>query len=498
MDKNTGRHCTGKLASYFSQTIKRSVKYIFCKEKNVIFETYFCRKKYFDMKFRIFNLHNFRQIKQLSHLTEQQKFDIEVVGSVLPFRTNSYVVNELIDWQNFENDPIYNLNFPNRKLLKVNHFDKISETLFLKKDTTEISRIANQIRAELNPHPAHQLFNIPSIDETKLVGIQHKYRETILFFPSQGQTCHAYCTFCFRWPQFTGVDHVRFAMKQGDLLVNYLKQHPLITDVLFTGGDPMIMNIRHLKHYLELLLESNAPNLTTIRIGTKVLSYWPYRFLTDPDSQEILRLFEKVNKSNKNLAFMAHFNHPVELQTNAVQQAIRAIRNTGTNIRVQSPVLNHINADAQIWTELMQRTVHLGMIPYYYFIVRNTGAQEFFAIPLVKAIEIYRDMYSNLSGIARTVRGPIMSTDPGKVQLLGVSEIAEQKVFVLTFVQGRNARWNREIFYAKYDESAIWFDQLKPAFGDKFFYEDEFNEFLNRHQNDNDFTSHFIEIPCSF
>ena len=54
------------------------------------------------MKYKSYSLHNFREIPQLKNLTEEQKFTIEVVGNVLPFKTSSYVVDELIDWNNFE------------------------------------------------------------------------------------------------------------------------------------------------------------------------------------------------------------------------------------------------------------------------------------------------------------------------------------------------------------------------------------------------------------
>ena len=114
--------------------------------------------------------------------------------------------------------------------------------------------------------------------EPKLYGMQHKYKETTLFFPSQGQTCHAYCSFCFRWPQFVGMDEMKFAMKEGDELAQYVREHPEISDILFTGGDPMIMPAKIFSAYIDTLLDADLPNLKTIRIGTKALSYWPYKF----------------------------------------------------------------------------------------------------------------------------------------------------------------------------------------------------------------------------
>ena len=64
------------------------------------------------MKYKPYSLHNFRQIPQIENLSEEQKFEIEVVGTVLPFKTDNYVIDELINWDNFEKDPFFILIFP--------------------------------------------------------------------------------------------------------------------------------------------------------------------------------------------------------------------------------------------------------------------------------------------------------------------------------------------------------------------------------------------------
>jgi len=424
---------------------------------------------------KTYTLGNFRTIPQIQQMSEETKFEMEVVGNVLPFKTNNYVVEQLIDWDNIPNDPMYVLTFPQKGMLIPEHYDKMASTLRSGADKKEIARVANDIRLQLNPHPAGQMeLNVPQLkDGTKLYGMQHKYDETCLFFPSQSQTCHAYCTFCFRWPQFVGMDEMKFAMREGEQLVQYLKEHPEITDVLFTGGDPMIMKASMFSAYTDTLLDAKLPNLKTIRIGTKAISYWPYKFLTDSDADETLKNFEKIVKSGTHLAIMAHFNHPTELSTDPIKEAIKRIRNTGAQIRTQSPLLAHINDDANMWAEMWQKQVSLGCIPYYMFVVRDTGAQHYFGVPLVKAEKIFRTAFRKVSGLARTVRGPSMSATPGKVHVLGVSEINGQKVMALQLLQGRESEWVGVPFFAKYDENAIWLDDLEPAFGERFFFEDE-------------------------
>jgi KamA family protein len=369
------------------------------------------------------------------------------------------------------------LTFPQRGMLIPEHYAKM-EAVLKKGDKKEIQNTANEIRLQLNPHPAGQMeLNVPTLkDGTKLYGMQHKYKETCLFFPSQSQTCHAYCSFCFRWPQFVGMDELKFAMKEGEQLVQYLQEHPEISDVLFTGGDPMIMKARIFSTYINALLEADLPNLRTIRIGTKALSYWPYKFLTDDDVEEMLDIFKRVVDKGIHLALMGHFNHTVELKTYAVKEAIKKVRATGAQIRTQSPILRHINDDSEMWAEMWKTQVQLGCIPYYMFVVRDTGAQHYFGIPLIEAQRIFRDAYKKVTGLARTVRGPSMSATPGKVQILGIAEYGGEKLMVLRFLQGRNPDWVQIPFLAKYDEEAIWLDDLKPATGDKFFFEDELNE----------------------
>jgi L-lysine 2,3-aminomutase len=70
-----------------------------------------------------------------------------------------------------------------------------------------------------------------------------------------------------------------------------------------------------------------------------------------------------------------------------VQQAIARIRDTGAEIRTQSPLLSHINDDPAVWAEMWREQVKVGCIPYYMFVVRDTGAQHYFGVPLVRAWE---------------------------------------------------------------------------------------------------------------
>lgn len=427
-------------------------------------------------RFQVFTARQLDKIAPLAKLDAEQRFEMKVVASVLPFRVNQYVIDELINWDKVPNDPIFQLVFPQREMLAPDDFERMAELHRNNADPAEILSLAREIQAGLNPHPAgQQEMNVPHLDGQPLEGMQHKYRETVLFFPSQGQVCHSYCTFCFRWAQFVGDKELRFASSEADALHAYLAGDENITDLLVTGGDPMVMKTRHLVSYLQPLLEPHLEHLQTIRLGTKSLTFWPQRFVTDPDADELLRLFERLVAGGKHVALMAHVNHWQELDTPIAREAIRRIQQTGAIIRTQAPLLDHINNDPDVWAKMWRTQVRLGLIPYYMFVERDTGAKRYFDVPLARAYEVYRQAIQQVSGLARTARGPSMSAGPGKVEIQGVMELQGEKVFMLRFIQGRNPDWVQRPFFAKYDPKATWLNELVPAFGEKeFFFSQEY------------------------
>lgn len=167
------------------------------------------------------------------------------------------------------------------------------------------------------------------------------------------------------------------------------------------------------------------------------------------------------------------------MQTPVVREAMRRIRDTGAVIRTQSPLIDHINNDPEVWARMWREQVQLGLIPYYMFIERDTGAKRYFEVPLARTYEVYRQAMQQVSGLGRTARGPSMSAGPGKIEVQGITEFNGEKVFVLRFIQGRNPDWVQQPFFAKFDPKATWFDDLKPAFGaDEFFFTQEYAQMV--------------------
>ncbi|WP_018788867.1 KamA family radical SAM protein [Micromonospora sp. CNB394] len=391
-----------------------------------------------------------------SHLRET----IRLVSTVLPFRVNEYVLGELIDWSQIPEDPIFQLVFPQPGMLLAEDERQLA-ALARSGDGAALRATVRAIRERLNPHPSGQRqYNVPRrADGKPLAGVQHKYEQTVLYFPSQGQTCHSYCTYCFRWAQFVGDVDLRFAAPGPHELVDYLRTRPLITDVLVTGGDPLVMSTERLRGHLGPLLE--VESVRTIRLGTKSLAYWPQRFVTDADADDLLRLFEQIIATGRNVAVMAHFSHPRELEPELARRAMARLRATGVLIYCQAPLIAHVNDSAVVWQQMWHAELANGAVPYYMFVERDTGPYDYFKVPLERAAAIFQDAYRDLSGLARTVRGPVMSATAGKVVVDGVVTDRGGQALQLRFLQARDPALVGRPFRARQSPTAAWLDELQ-------------------------------------
>ncbi|NIP76193.1 MAG: lysine 2,3-aminomutase, partial [Xanthomonadales bacterium] len=82
---------------------------------------------------------------------------MKAVSAVLPFRVNNYVLEELIDWSNVPDDPIYQLTFPQPEMLKPEDFARVYELVRRGASPAEVKAAARAIQYSLNPHPAGQM-----------------------------------------------------------------------------------------------------------------------------------------------------------------------------------------------------------------------------------------------------------------------------------------------------------------------------------------------------
>ncbi|WP_246046490.1 hypothetical protein [Chlorobaculum thiosulfatiphilum] len=157
------------------------------------------RKEVFMLSYCSYTANNIHELPQYGCISSEQLHAIRVVSEVYPFSVNSHVAENLIDWANIPDEPMFRLTFPQAGMLSGDDYQTISDLVKSSADASLIREKARKIQLRQNPNPAGQMeLNTPRFDDEPLHGMQHKYRESVLFFPLEAQACHACCTYCFQ------------------------------------------------------------------------------------------------------------------------------------------------------------------------------------------------------------------------------------------------------------------------------------------------------------
>ena len=403
----------------------------------------------------------FTEIRALEkRLSKEALLSLKAVSAVLPFKTSSYIIEQLIDWDRAPDDPVFQMAFPQPGQLPEDDFALIRRLIADDVPASLIAATGRNIRKGLVHLETKGPVCVPTLNGKTLPGLWHQFRETLMAFPAPAQTCFAFCSYCYRWMRYVGEGYP-FDYCDVHAPVPYLRQHAEISDVLFTGGDPLIMSADVLCRFIDPILDVESVN--TIRLSTRALSWQPQRFIDEPDSDALLGLFEYIVGRGKHLSIMSHVSHPRELSTPLAEKAIARVLGTGATIRCQGPLMRHINDDAAVLKELWNREVALGMVPYYLFLDSEAGPMEYFKLPLVTALDIFQEAFRHVSGCGRTVRGPILFDSRDKLLLSDICEINHQQVMVLKYVQAADSEKVGKLIFAAYDDEATRFEQLKSV-----------------------------------
>ena len=353
-----------------------------------------------------------RRIDQIPQIPPELAARLGPVAKRYVFRANNYYLG-LIDW-NDENDPIRQLIIPREEEL------------------TDWGRLDASNEAAITP----------------VRGVQHKYTDTVLLLCNE--VCGAYCRYCFRKRLFMDEnDEVTKDISEG---LRYIAEHPEVTNVLLTGGDPLLMSTRRLIEIFEAIREFD--HVKIIRIGSKMPAFDPWRVQND---QALLAAFRKYSTPGKRIYLMAHFDHPRELTEPAVAGIDACIRN-GVVCVNQCPLIKGINDDPATLAELYSRLSYIGCPPYYLFQGRPTAGNEPYEVPIVRGWEIFQAALRDGSGLARRARF-CMSHETGKVEILAVDDA----FIYLRYHQAKDPADLGRFFIRRRNDDAYWLDQLEPV-----------------------------------
>ena len=283
---------------------------------------------------------------------EEKRNELQETLDKFPLSITPYYFS-LIDAADFENDPVFKQAFPDVRELNICKAD-MSDPLSEDKDS---------------PVP----------------GITHRYPDRVLLHVSN--TCAMYCRHCTRKRKVGDIDAIP-SKETISKAIEYIKNTPVVRDVLLSGGDPFLLS----DEYIEWILDevSKIDHVEVIRIGTRTPVVLPYR---------ITENLVKVLSKHKNLWINTHFNHPKEI-TPAASKALAMLAEAGIPLGNQSVLLADVNDCPRIMKRLVQKLVQNRVRPYYIYQCDLSEGLEHFRTSVGKGIEIMESLRGHTSGFA--------------------------------------------------------------------------------------------------
>lgn len=278
-------------------------------------------------------------------------------------------------------------------------------------------------------------------------GCQHKYAATALLLVTS--LCACYCRFCFRKRLLLN-GHEEEVSRDISGGLAYIAAHHEITNILVTGGDPLLLAPERLERILSSL--QAVPHVRVVRIGSKLPAFEPSRLYGNPDLLEVLA---RHSRPDARLYVMTHFNHPRELTPEALK-ALDALVRAGVVMANQTPLLRGVNDDPVVLAELFERLAAAGAPPYYVFQNRPVAGNSGFAVPLQEAYTIMEVAKSRVSGLGKRAR-LVMSHATGKIEVLAV----EGERISLKYHQARNPGEVGSVISCRLPDGAAWLDDLE-------------------------------------
>jgi len=227
---------------------------------------------------------------------------------------------------------------------------------------------------ELHTTPEEIADPIGDNNHNPLKGLIHRYRDRALIWPTGN--CAVHCRFCFR-KRIVGN---AWALSTAEIkqIIKYLKIHQEIQEVIFSGGDPFMLNDTQLMHWLKEI--NKIKNIKRIRFHTRLFSALPSRFS--------LRLFNKIQLS-KPVYIVLHINHPTEI-TPEFLTAVKQARREGILLFSQSVLLKGINDDAETLNKLFTNLLDIGVTPYYLHQADKVYGTHHLRVPLEEGVKLMK------------------------------------------------------------------------------------------------------------
>ena len=355
------------------------------------------------------NITTAEELKPIFGLTDEDIKKVQEILDVYPMSVGSYYLS-LIDKEDI-NDPIKKMSIPS-----------IDETNL--EGSTDTSGEAKN---------------------TKIKGLQHKYTQTALILSTS--KCAMYCRHCFR-KRMVGTTDEEIAAGF-DAIVDYVREHEEISNILISGGDSFLNNNDMIEKYLDHF--SKVDHLDFIRFGTRTPVVIPERIY---DDYELLEILEKYNKI-KTIYIVTQFNHPNEI-TEEAKKAIEKLEKIGITVKNQTVLLKGINDNPNTMAKLLRKLTSIGVDPYYVFQCRPVvGVKNQFQIPIIEGYKIVEEAKAMLNGFGKSFNY-VMSHETGKIEFLG---LLEENKMLARYQEAKDTSYYGKTFVLELRDDQCWLEK---------------------------------------
>ncbi len=280
-------------------------------------------------------------------------------------------------------------------------------------------------------------------------GILHKYPYSALIVATE--YCSMYCRHCFR-KRLVGLPTDK-TVENFERAAEYVATHPEISNVVISGGDPMMLPTPALRRILESLADIDHVNF--VRIGTRTPVVFPMRFF----DEDLLDLFREFNE-RKTLYLPTHFNHANEI-TDIAREAVLRIRQAGVAVNNQAVFLRGVNDSVEALVDLMAGLTRIGVNPYYlYQCMPVSRVRHHFQVPLRSGVDLVMEAKQRLDGYAKRFKF-IMGHDIGKIEIVGRD--GDNLVMSQIHARPEHPEEASRIIIKKLTDTAGWLEDLLEA-----------------------------------
>jgi lysine 2,3-aminomutase len=259
----------------------------------------------------------------------------------------------------------------------------------------------------------------------------HKYPDRALFLVSS--ECAMYCRFCTR-KRKVGKSEMVINDATVAAGLDYLRRTPAISDVLVSGGDPLMLTVQRLEQILKSLRA--IPSIAIIRIGTRIPCTLPMRV-----TLELATMLKKYHP----LYINTHFNHPAEITPEAALACTR-LADAGIPLGCQTVLLRGVNDSPEIIRELLYGLVRIRVKPYYLFQADLTKGTSHFRTTVDTGLAIMRQLIGHVSGIAVPTYALDAPGGGGKIPLTPDYLIHRGATLDFSTYQGDSCSYPNQIF----------------------------------------------------